>query len=187
MFVAVFALRMVARDPVEVYSMVYVLPVALAATAFGQRGGVTAATVAVALVAVWALVQGLSLSPVGWATRLVPIVLLGLLLGRATDRARRAEADRRRLERTALLHRQAIEINDTLVQRMVAAKWSLEAGQTETGLHALTIAVHEAQQLVSELIRRAEMGDHAERLSAAGEGTDDANPDPARDPRPRQL
>jgi hypothetical protein len=56
----------------------------------------------------------------------VPTLFLGVLLGRATDRARRAEGERRRLERTAL-HRQAIEIDDSLVQRMAAAKWSFEA------------------------------------------------------------
>jgi glucose-6-phosphate-specific signal transduction histidine kinase len=169
LFVAVFVLRIVEGNPVEVYSMFYVLPVALAATAFGQRGGLTAAALAGALVVSWALVRDVSLSPVGWVTRLAPILLLGLLLGRATDRARRAEHDRRRLERTALLHRQAIEINDTLVQRMAAAKWSLEAGQTEAGVQALTTAVHEAQQLVSELIRRADMADHAEQFGGAGD------------------
>lgn len=65
-----------------------------------------------------------------------------------------------------LLHRQAIEINDSLLQRMTAAKWALESGRTEAGLEILTTAVSEAHRLVSELLRRAEMGGHSELLSA---------------------
>jgi lysylphosphatidylglycerol synthetase-like protein (DUF2156 family) len=167
LFAAVLALRLSAGTPVDAYSMLYVLPVALGATAFGQRGGMAAAVVAVALIVVWALVRDVALSPGSWASRIGPVVLLGVLLGRATDRALRADAERRRLERTALLHRQAIEINDSLVQQLAAAKWSFEAGQTAAGLETLTSAVHEAQRLVSGLIRRAGMGDHSERVPSA--------------------
>jgi glucose-6-phosphate-specific signal transduction histidine kinase len=170
LFVTVFALRLFAGTPVDAYSMFYVLPVALAATAFGQRGGVTSAVLAVALIVVWTLVRDVTLSPTGWATRVVPIVVLGVLLGRATDRARRADDERRRLERAALLHREAIEINDTLIQRMTAAKWSFEAGQTDAGLQALTTAVQEAQRLVSGLIRRADMGERAEQVAGTVDG-----------------
>jgi hypothetical protein len=167
LFASVFALRLSAGTPVDAYSMLYVLPVALAATAFGQRGGMAAAVVAVALIVVWTLVRDVTLSPLSWASRVGPLALLGVLLGRSTDRALRADAERRRLERTALLHRQAIEINDSLVQQLAAAKWSFEAGHTEAGLEALTSAVHEAQQLVSGLIRAAGMADHSEQVPSA--------------------
>ena len=150
LFSAVFVLRLSAGTPVEAYSMLYVLPVALAASAFGQRGGIAAAVVAAGLIVVWTLVRDVALSPASWASRVGPLALLGVLLGRATDRALRADAERRRLERTDLLHRQAIEINDSLVQQLAAAKWSFEAGHTDAGLEALTSAVHEAQQLVSD-------------------------------------
>jgi hypothetical protein len=166
LFASVFVLRLSAGTPVEAYSMLYVLPVALAATAFGQRGGVAAAVVALALIAAWTLVQDVTLSPASWASRVGPLALLGVLLGRAADRALRADAERRRLERTDLLHRQAIEINDSLVQQLAAAKWSFEAGQTDAGLETLTLAIHEAQHLVSGLIRAAGMGDHSEQVPA---------------------
>jgi hypothetical protein len=94
----------------------------------------------------------------------LPLLLLGLLLGHATDRERRAEAERRRLEAAALLHREAIEINDSLVQGMAAAKWSLDAGQVETGKEILEETVVRAHDLVSGLIRRADMGTRTEPL-----------------------
>lgn len=164
LFIAVLTLRLFAGDPVDAYSMLYVLPVALAATAFGVRGGVFAGLFALALILVWILVRDVTLSPTGWATRMVPILLLGVLLGRAIDRQRQAETDRRELEAAALLHAEAIEINDSLVQRMSAAKWALEAGQTDAGLAILTTAVSEAHRLVSGLLRRADMGRRSEAL-----------------------
>lgn len=164
LFMAVLTLRLFAGDPVDAYSMLYVLPVALAATAFGVRGGVFAGVIALALMLIWILVRDVTLSPTGWATRMVPILLLGVLLGRAIDRQRRAESDRRELEAAALLHAEAIEINDSLVQRMSAAKWALEAGQTDAGLAMLTTAVSEAHRLVSGLLRRADMGRRSEPL-----------------------
>ena len=158
LFAAVLALRLLAGTPVDALSMLYVLPVALAASAFGQRGGVTAGLLAVALIVIWALARDVTLDPAGWGSRVVPLVLLGVLVGRATDRAREAEAERRRHEVAALLHQEAIEINDSLIQGMTAAKWSLESGQADAGLQTLTTTVREAQQLVSGLIRRANMG-----------------------------
>lgn len=158
LFVAVLCLRLYAGDPVDAYSMFFVFPVALLAVAFGLRGGLAGGAVAVALTAVWVLLRDVSLAPSGWLSRAIPVFLLGVLLGHATDRIRRAEADRAGLEAAALLHREAIEINDTLVQGMVAAKWSIEAGRIEAGLSTLDDTVGQAQDLVSELIRKAGMG-----------------------------
>lgn len=158
LYAAVLALRLLAGTPVDALSMLYVLPVALAASAFGQRGGMTAGLLAVVLIVIWALAQDVTLDPGGWGSRVVPVLLLGVLLGRATDRAREAEAERRKHEVAALLHQEAIEINDSLIQGMTAAKWSLESGQADAGLQTLTTTVREAHQLVSGLIRRANMG-----------------------------
>lgn len=163
LFVAVLVVRLEVGTSVDAYSMLYVLPVALAATAFGLRGGAVAGLCGVALIGVWVLARDVSLGPTGWGSRVVPILLLGILLGRAVDRARQAEAERRRLEVGALMHREAIEINDSLIQRMTAAKWLLEAGRTDSGLEELGSAVREAQRLVSGLIRRAELGERVER------------------------
>lgn len=45
LFLGVFTLRMLVDDAVDPYSMLYVLPVALAATAFGERAGILGALV----------------------------------------------------------------------------------------------------------------------------------------------
>jgi len=92
LFLAVFTVRLLAGSPVDAYSMFYVLPVALAGATFGRRGGVAAALVACALIVAWTLRADVSLTPSGWASRVVPILLLGVLLGHAADRAARAES-----------------------------------------------------------------------------------------------
>lgn len=164
LFAVVLSLRLLAGGPADAYSLLYVLPVALVATSSGLRAGVLAGLVAVGLMVLWAVTADVSLGPAGWASRVVPLLLLGLLLGDASDRLARADAERRRLEAAALLHREAIEINDSLVQGMVAAKWSLEAGQTDVGLRTLSDTITRAHALVSGLVRRAGMAGRSEHL-----------------------
>ena len=167
LYLAVFAMRMFTGDAVDAYSMFYVLPVALLATSFGLRGGLDAGLLAIALIAVWAVVRDVSLGPTGWASRVVPLMLLGVLLGEASDRERRTAtlyAFAREVAAAAMLHREAIEINDSLVQGMAAAKWALEAGQVDAGLQTLTETITRAHELVSVLIRQAGMGGHTEKL-----------------------
>jgi hypothetical protein len=162
LFAGVLALRLATGSPTDTYSMLYVLPVALAASAFGQRGGTAAGLLGVVLTVLWTLARDVSLTPGGWAARVLPLLLLGFLLGKAVDRGRRAEAARRDLEVGAALHREAIEINDSLIQGMTAAKWAFESGRTADGLELLDATVAQAHQLVSELIRRADMGGRTE-------------------------
>ena len=114
---------------------------------------------AVTLVAAWAVIGDVHLGALAWAARVVPMVALGMLLGYAADRARRAEARQRDTEAAALLHRQAIEINDSLVQGLATARWALDHGRVDAGVALLDATMAEAQDLVSDLIRRAEMGD----------------------------
>ena len=142
LYAAVLALRLLHGTPADAYSMLYALPVALLATTFGLLAGTGAGLVAVGLTVLWAVVRDASLTPTGWASRVLPLLLLGVLIGHATDRARRAEMERRRLEAAAAhLHREAIEVNGALGQGMAAAKRSLETGQLsgETG-SASTVA-----------------------------------------------
>jgi len=158
LYVGILTLRMVSGGAVEAYSMLYELPVALVAIAVGLRAGLLAGLLAVGLTVLWTVTHGVSLGPLAWASRIIPLLLLGLLVGDASDRLRRAEVERRRLEVAAQLHRRAVEINDSLVQGMVAAKWSLESGDVDTGLATLTDTIKRAHELVSGLIREAEMG-----------------------------
>ena len=162
LYAAVLALRLSTGDAADAYSMLFALPVALVAIAFGMRAGVLAGVVAVGLIAVWTVADDVSLTPSGWVSRALPLLLLGGLLGQAADQARRAEEERRELEAAALLHREAIEINDSLIQGMAAAKWTLEGGQVEAGLRLLEGTISQAHELVSRLIRRADMGGRSE-------------------------
>jgi hypothetical protein len=166
LFALVLSVRMLAESPVDAVSMLYALPVALVATTSGLRAGAAAGLIAVALTVFWAIVRNVSLTPSGWASRVLPLLLLGVLLGHAADRLRIAELGRRRLESAALLHREAIEINDSLVQGMVSAKWLLDAGQMDTGKQILGQTIVRAHDLVSGLISRADMGARTEPLPA---------------------
>jgi hypothetical protein len=163
LFTVVLAVRFSVEDPVEAVSMLYVLPVALVALAFGRRAGLAAGLVALGLVALWVVVAGAELSVVGWAARLVPFVVLGWLLGDASDRLEVAEARRAALEAAAQRHRDATEVNDTLIQGMAAAKWAIEAGRTESGLQTLDQTIRLGHELVSELLRDADMGVNGHR------------------------
>ena len=175
LFSAVLSLRLLVGNPVDAYSMLYALPVALLAMTFGMRAGTLAGLLAVGLTVVWTIVKDVSLTPTGWTSRVVPLLVLGVLLGHATDRARTAELEHRRLEAAALLHRQAIEINDSLVQGMAAAMWSLDAGEVETGKKILKQTIAQAHDLVSGLIRRAGMGASTEPLHSPAPPSRPAN------------
>jgi hypothetical protein len=164
MFAGVLVLRLSAGSPEDAYSMLYALPIALVATALGRRAGAVAGIVAVGLTIVWSVAEDVALTPTGWASRVVPMLLLGVLLGNASDRIQRSEERRVQLEAAALLHRQAIEINDSIVQGIAAAKWSLEAGDTTAGSALLDQTLARAHALVSELIRQAGMGGRTESV-----------------------
>ncbi|MFG1912342.1 hypothetical protein [Kribbella sp. NPDC048928] len=158
---AVLLLTMFAGTPWDDYFLLYIFPVALVAITFGLLAGGIAGLSAVALIVLWVVLRDVHLTVGGWATRVAPMLVLGLLLRRAADRLRLGELERRRLEAAALLHREAIEINDSLVQGMAAARWSFQAGQMDHGLKILDETLGQAQELVSNLIRRAEMSGRA--------------------------
>ncbi|MEV0804607.1 hypothetical protein AB0I34_43425 [Kribbella sp. NPDC050281] len=158
LYALVLSLRLSAGGPDDPYTLLLVLPVALVAITFGMRAGLAGGLVAVALIVIWVVVDDVSLSAMGWASRILPLLLLGGLIGDASDRLRRADSEKRRLEAAALLYREAIEINDSLVQGMAAAQWALQAGRLDAGLRTLEQTIVLAEELVSGLIRQADMG-----------------------------
>jgi hypothetical protein len=158
LFAAVLALRLILPNPLDAISMLYLFPIALVAMTKGRWGGLLGGLVAVALVVVWVVVRSMELSAMGWLSRVLPLLLVGSLIGDARDRLARAAAEHAVHEVAEQRHREAIEINDSLVQGMSAAKWSIEAGRTEAGLDALRETVERGHRLVSELIRAAGAG-----------------------------
>lgn len=163
LFVAVFALRLLTGDAEDAVSLLYALPVALVAVAFGRTVGITAGLLAVVLVVTWVLVREVDLTLLGWASRVVPLLLLGGLLGDASDRLARAGAWQLALEAAEQRHREATEINDTLIQGMAATKWALEAGRYNVGLSTLEETLEVGHELVSKLLREADMGPNGHR------------------------
>ena len=158
LYAAVLGLRLAVDTAEEPITLLFCLPIALLAVAFGLRAGLLAGLAGILLLALWVLVERLDLSILGWATRAVPMLLLGVLLGDAVDRLRRSEQERRRLEAVAQRHRDAVEINDSVVQGLSAAKWALESGRDDRGLQIVTETLDAAQELVSDLLRDADMG-----------------------------
>jgi signal transduction histidine kinase len=158
LFVSVFLTRLLADEsPRDAAGLLYVLPVTLAAVAFGRRGGLTAGLSAVVLVVVWAVVQDFELSWLGWVSRIVPLLLLGTLLGDATERLEATERRRHELEAAAQRHRDAAEISDSLIQGMTAARWALEAERVDVALTTLEDTIRRGQRLVSDLLRNADL------------------------------
>jgi signal transduction histidine kinase len=163
LFVIVFAARLLAGDAEDAVSLLYALPVALVAVSFGRRAGITAGLLGVLLVVVWAVAVDADMSLVGWASRVVPLLLLGGLVGDASDRLADAESQRRELESAAQRQRDAVEINDTLIQGMAATKWALEAGRYDAGLRTLEETIQLGERLVSKLMRDSGMGPDGHR------------------------
>lgn len=177
LFVAITVARIaLGPDTDEAVMVLYVIPIGLAGLAWGRWAGMGLALVAIVLMGLWVLVEDVGLSPVGWVSRVVPLLLTGLVLGDASERLHRAEEAQLRYEAQALQRQQAIEVNDHLVQGMAAAKWALEAGHHDAGLQALDRTLDSGQRLVSQLIRDAGMG-----IGGPGDGS---GPDLGRDQGP---
>jgi hypothetical protein len=175
MYLAILLARMVLGSQADDAYLLFTLPIALLAVAFGMRVGVLAGLAGVILIIVWVEFSGAELPVIGWAARIAPMLLLGYLLGDAVDRLRRAENERRRLEASARRQRDAIEINDTIVQGLSAAKWSLESGDLDQGLTIVSDTLTLGHRLVSELIRDADM---RQSWSGSGDGNTGTPPDP---------
>lgn len=157
MYAAVLAAQLVVGNPADDMYLLFTLPIALLAVAFGMRAGVLAGLAGVVLIVAWVHISEVELSGIGWASRISPMLLLGYLLGDAVDRLRRAESEQRRLKEAARRQRDAIEINDTIVQGLSAAKWALETGDLDHGLTVVSDTLTLGHRLVSELIRDAGM------------------------------
>jgi hypothetical protein len=155
LFAAVFVVCLLLPEE-EAVTALFIFPIALIATARGMRAGLAAGLVALVLGAVGLLLADASLPAAGWAVRIVTWLSVGALLGRAADKLVHAERQRRSYELATQRQHQAVEVNDTLIQGMTAAKWAFEAGRVEAGLDTLTDTIVLGQGLVSELIRQNE-------------------------------
>jgi diguanylate cyclase len=96
LFVLVTVVRFASESVADAYSLLYVLPIAVAAISLGFIGGVGAAILAIALVLAWGQTKDIELSLAGYLTRGTTFFLLGALLGFEVQR-RRFQAERIRM------------------------------------------------------------------------------------------
>lgn len=129
----------------ESVALLYVVPIALGALRFGRRGGIAVAGFGMTAFIVLEAVRAKGdLDMTGWAAPLLVMALIGGLVGHLSEFAAQHEADRRiqaersrQLEELCDAQRSAIELSDSIVQQMAAARWMLEAGQSSEALAAL--------------------------------------------------
>tara|TARA_R100000306_G_C4333044_1_gene121272 strand:- start:188 stop:781 length:594 start_codon:yes stop_codon:yes gene_type:complete len=170
LFAVVTLLRLTGGDEADATGLLYALPVALAAMAFGRVVGTTAALSAAGLLVAWAAGHPeVSLSALGWASRVVPLVLLGVLVGAASDAVEDAAATRLALAVAATRRRDAAEVNDEILQRLTVAKWRLEAGSGDDAAALLDEAMTQAQHLVSSLLEDVELEERLRVRTPTGE------------------
>lgn len=165
---AVSVLRFATGDERDAISLLMVLPIALVALAFGLRAGAMAAVGAVAVLIAWVVIEEIQLSPIGWTSRVVPLLLLGILIGHASDAQRRAAEVAARLGLVEERQREAAEINDTIVQSLTVAKWNVEAGHGEAGISALEDVIEASQALVIDLLAGLDISESDRRRSRNG-------------------
>jgi glucose-6-phosphate-specific signal transduction histidine kinase len=156
-FAAILLARLWITGPADGVGMFCTVPIAVLALAYGVRGGAVGTAVGMGFLELWMEFTDAPVSYLGWAARSVPLLLVGLLLGAVIDRLRATDYERLRLLAASARHREAVEINDTIVQQVSAAKWSLESGNTEHALHILSDTVELGHRLVSDHIRDSDL------------------------------
>jgi PAS domain S-box-containing protein len=98
LFAVILTLKLTVRTPGFGFPLLYDIPVALLAIAYGVRGGLTAAAVGMVLYAIGDAVGEVQSNVWGYTSRALTFVLLGGLLGLYSDRLRRADARTRESE-----------------------------------------------------------------------------------------
>lgn len=152
LFLGILLLQVAVVGADDDVSMLYVLPIALLAVAFGWGVGVAAGGIGVGALVASALIEHVAPTPLDWITRATPLLLLGALLGYASDRLEESSVRDRQLAAILLLQREAAELNDSIVQELAVAKWRLEAGDRDGALAMLSETVDAAQALVSRML-----------------------------------
>ena len=158
--VTVLGLQFLDTRAADAIALLYVLPIGLAAVSFGVRGGLAAAAaayVAFGLFAVWSRADDVGVG--GWLTRAAAMFLLGGLLGRASDQTARATGlalahQRQRLivEEENRRYSEGIELSDSILQHVAAAKWAIEQGDQAKAVRLLGSAMSAGQEMLSELL-----------------------------------
>jgi hypothetical protein len=145
----VLGLRLLIRTPGFGFPLLYDVPVALLAVAFGVRGGLIGGAIGMVFFTISDVTATIHSNAVGCASRALTFLLLGLFVGLLSDYLRHAQAAQQRAE---MNRAHAVEINDNVVQRLVVAKYSLDQGNEAQGRQKLADGLREAQHFVTSLL-----------------------------------
>ena len=162
LFVGVSVLQWYVDGSGQAVVMLYLIPVALLAVTFGMRLGVAGAAGAFAVFALFEVFHSSGdIDVEGWVVRGLALFLLGGLLGQASDHleeSRRSaledQARRCRLEASVRRYAEAMEISDSIIQQLVAAKWLAEAGRSDLAADLLGDTITRGEHMVAGLLSR---------------------------------
>lgn len=93
LFVAVFALRLIYREPTEPLTLLFVIPIALIAVEWGTRAALLAAVASLALYGLWVVGDGEARTTLGdVAIRWIAFLTLAAVAGRLAEQLRESRA-----------------------------------------------------------------------------------------------
>jgi signal transduction histidine kinase len=119
LFVAIFASRLLVRDPSALVANFYAVPIALVAAELGLRAGLAAAAVAVGFVFAWGAVKGVHLGVLGYVARAAVFFMVGGLVGRYSEARERDLASRREANRELRLRALELQRSNSELYRAV--------------------------------------------------------------------
>ena len=166
--VAVTVVGFAVGSEADAGTLLYALPVTLTAVTFGRRAGIAAAVAATVALGAWVVAADVTLSPIGWLARILPVALLGGLVGHATDALEAAVRTHCALQAAEGRRRDAAEVNDSVVQRLAVAKWRAEAAGADDAAELIGEAMEVTQDLVASLLAATATDD---RLTVRGPAT----------------
>jgi len=147
LFAVVVGLRFAVEDEGDPILIFLVLPIALVALELGLRGGLLAAAAASLAFVLWDAVAGDGLGFVDYLTRVTAFATFGGLLGLVVDRLSHVAAE---VERRTLNEREALQLNNGIVQGLTLARYRLQQGDAPEAARAVDETLEHARALVSE-------------------------------------
>lgn len=177
LFVAVSAVRALDTRVGDAGTLLFVLPIALMAVTFGLRGGVVTASVAYSIFVLFALFDSTGfLGFEGWVAQAVAMFVLGALLGRAIDLSRAAAWQTLEQQRHQYMlmdqnrrYAEGIEISDSLLQNVAAAKWLMEQDHVTEAARLLAEAMERGQRMVGQLLPEQTVNRRDGKLNSVGD------------------
>lgn len=163
LMIAVTVLRWFLDGAAQAAAVLYVVPISLSALRFGRRGGAIAAGCGMTAFIVLELVRATGdLDVTGFVGPPLAMALMGGLVGYLSEAAAHNEAVRSLQERHLAELRQArtavLEMSDSMVQHVAAARWMLEVGKSQDALAELDATVAEGIAEVSSALPAVDLG-----------------------------